>query len=63
MQCHLYIAGQLYCQLRCFCHVLCSHCGHEDVQWVLETYYLLNDNYGHIDGLVFLLMMYLRGTV
>ena len=62
-QCHLHIAGQLYSQLRCFCPVLCSNCGHEDVQRVLETYYEHYNNYGHIDELVFLLIMYLKGTV
>ena len=46
-----------------FCPVLCSNCGHEDVQWVLETYYVHYDNYGHIDELVFLLMMYLKGAL
>ena len=46
-----------------FCPVLCSKCGHEDVQWVLETYYVHYDNYGHIDEMVFLVIMYLKGTV
>ena len=59
----MHIAGQLYSQLWCFCPVLCSNCGHEDVQWVLETYCVHYDNYGYIDELVFLLMMYLKGTV
>ena len=59
----MHIAGQLYSQLRCFCPVLCSNCGHEDVQLVLETYYMHFDNYGHIDELVFLLIKYLKGTM
>ena len=46
-----------------FCPVLCSNCGHEDVQWVLETYYVHYNNNGHIDELVFLLIMYLKGSV
>ena len=56
-------SGQLYSQLQCLCPVLCSNCGHEDVQLVLETYYLHYNNHGHIDELVFLLIMYLKGTV
>ena len=30
---------------------------------MLETYYLHYNNHGHIDVLVFLLIMYLKGTV
>ena len=30
---------------------------------MLETYYVHYDNYGHIDELVFLLIMYLKGSV
>ena len=44
-----------------YCPILCSNCGHEDVQWVLETYYVHYDNYGHIDELVSLLIMYHQG--
>ena len=63
IQCHLHIAGQLYSQFCCFCPDLCSNCGHEDVQWVLETYYVHYDNHGHIDELEFLLIKYLKGTM
>ena len=59
--CCIYISA--YSQLRCLCPVLCSNSGHEDVQWVLEKYYVHYNNYGHIDELVFLLIMYLKGTV
>ena len=54
---------QLYSQLWCFCPVLCNNCGHENVQWLLETYYVHYYNYGHIDELIFLLIMYLKGTM
>ena len=52
-----------YSQLWCFCPILCSNCGHEDAQWVLETHYVHYDNYDHIDELVFLLIMNRKGTV
>ena len=63
MQCQLCIAAQLYSKLCCFCPVLCSNCGHEGVQLVLETYYVHYDNHGHVDKLVFLLIKYLKRTI
>ena len=56
MQYHQHIAGQLCSQLCYSCPVSCSNCGHEGVQWVLETFYVHYDNHGHVNELVSLLI-------
>ena len=33
---------------RIFCHILCSNCGHEGVQWILETYHVQYNNNAHV---------------
>ena len=58
----MHIVGQLCSQLCCSCPVLCSNCGHEDVQWVSETY-VHHNNHSYVDELVFLLIKYLKGTI
>ena len=41
-------ADLLFRHLGFFCHILCSNCGHEGVQWILETYHVQYNNNAHV---------------